>query len=71
MYKVFPFNLFTIYFSSQPFGVTPSNALKNLELLVDATVDITQVTNILKEFPLDLSWKESMGTLPKDMNFAK
>jgi len=62
--------MFFLQFSPQPFCVTPSDPLKNLELRLNATINVAEVGDVLEELPLYVPWEQCLRGVSQYVYFA-
>ena len=55
----------------QPLCVSPSNTPKDLQLRLNATVDIAKISNILQEFSFYFTREQPMCTFPEHVDLTQ
>ncbi len=55
----------------QPPCITPSDAVKNLQLCLNPAIDVTEISDVLTEFPLYFSGEQSLRGVPQHVNLAQ
>jgi hypothetical protein len=55
----------------EPFGVSPANAINDLDLPLHADSNVYQIVDVLEELSLDVAREDKAGSLSQDMDLAK